>query len=136
MNSETMNMVITSVVVPVLVALVVLLQQYLSAKGEALRASVKDERLKKYIDIANDAVMTAVGAVGQTMVDGLKRAAADGILSEDEATQAFNAAKDASLAIMGTAGREAVKELYGDFDAWLIGKIEFYVGKTKSATFI
>lgn len=131
MDTETMNLVITSVVVPVLIALVALFVQWTNAKAIALKEQLHNEALNKYIDIADEAVCTAVGAVAQVMVDGLKAAAADGVLSSEEAKAAFDEAKNRALAIMGTLGREAVKELYGDFDAWLAGKIEFYVGARK-----
>lgn len=132
METETMNLIVTSVAIPIAVALTGLLVAFISAKAEALKQKMKDERLKKYIDIANEAVITAVGAVSQTMVAGLKKAAQDGILSDDEAKAAFTEAKNRALAIMGEAGKEAVTELYGDLNEWITGKIEFYVGLDKA----
>jgi len=131
MTTETFNIVITSIVVPVVIALTGLLVSYLTTKAEAIKQNMQDERLKKYIDIANEAVVTAVGAVSQTMVEGLKKAAADGVLSSEEAKAAFEEAKNRSLAIMGQAGKEAVTALYGDLNEWIASKIEYYVGATK-----
>jgi len=131
MSQENLNLVITGVVVPILTALAILLVNYINAKAEEVKAKMHNDEVKKYIDIANEAVCVAVGAVAQTMVDGLKKAAEDGVLSSEEASAAFNEAKAKSLAIMGVAGQEAVKELYADFDQWLAAKIEFYVGANK-----
>jgi len=123
---------LVTVIVAVLTGLSSIVGTFFFKKMEELKDKIDDDRLTKYIDIANEAVITAVGAVAQVMVDSLKAAAVDGVLSSDEAKAAFEEAKARSLAIMGLKGQKAVKELYGDFDAWLINKIDFYVGKRKS----
>lgn len=127
MNNETMNIVITSVVIPFLVALVALFMQFTSAKSAELKTRMHNEDVSKYVDIAEKAVIKAVGAVSQVLVDTLKGLAEDGQLTEEEKEQAFTEARNRALLIMGIAGKEAVKELYGDFDAWIDNTIQYYV---------
>lgn len=133
MNTETMNIIITSVVVPFLVALVALFMQFTSAKAAELKVRLHNEEVSKYVDIAEDAVITAVGAVSQVLVDSLKDMAVNGQLTEAQKEEAFTEAKNRALLIMGIAGKEAVKELYGSFDDWIANKIDFYVGQQKIA---
>lgn len=131
MDTETMNVVITSIIIPVLVALVALFVQYTAAKSAELKVKLHNEEVSKYVDIAEDAVVTAVGATAQVLVDALKDLADNGQLSESQKAQAFAEARNRALAIMGLAGREAVKELYGSFDDWIANKIDYYVGQLK-----
>lgn len=133
MDVETMNVVITSIIIPILVALVALFVQYASAKAAELKIKLHNEDVAKYVDIAEDAVVTAVGATAQVLVDALKDLAENGQLSETQKAQAFAEARNRALAIMGLAGREAVKELYGSFDDWIANKIDYYVGQLKIA---
>lgn len=131
MNDETMRILIVSVLVPFLVTFVALFQQYSSAKSAQLKVKMHNDEIAKYIDIAEDAVVTAVGAVNQVLVDSLKELAANGKLSEDEKTLAFLEARNRALLIMGVAGKAAVTELYGSFDQWMDSKIDYYVGIQK-----
>lgn len=133
MDVETMNVVITSIIIPVLVALVALFVQYTAAKAAEMKIKLHNEEVSKYVDIAEDAVVTAVGATAQVLVDTLKDLAENGQLSDSQQAQAFAEARNRSLAIMGIAGREAVKELYGSFDDWIANKIDYYVGQLKIA---
>lgn len=133
MDTDTMNVVITSIIIPVLVALVALFVQYTSAKAAGLKAQLHNEEVSKYVDIAEDAVVTAVGAVSQVLVDTLKSMSENGQLTEAQKAEAFAEARNRALAIMGIAGKEAVKELYGSFDDWINNKIDYYVGQLKIA---
>ena len=128
MDNETMNIVITSVVVPLVVALVGFIIPYINKLSEQVKARVNDEKLNKYIDIAEDAVETAVAATAQTFVDAIK--GTEGWTDEAK-KKAFEQAKMQALTVMGTAARLALKETYGDLDEWLNAKIEAYVNSYK-----
>lgn len=127
MNTETMNIIITSVLIPFLVALVALFVQFTSAKAAELKTRLHNEEISKYVTIAEDAVVTAVGAVSQVIVDTLKDMAVDGQLTDAEKEEAFTEARNRALLIMGIAGKAAVTELYGSFDSWIDNKIQYYV---------
>lgn len=129
MTNETLNTILASVVVPLIVAIVPFLCLYLNKKKEEIAASIKDKSLIKYLDIAEDAIETAVVSVTQTFVDTIK--GTEGWTPETQ-QKAFTQAKAQAILIMGTAARLAIKEAYGDFDTWLNGSIEFYVNQHKT----
>jgi hypothetical protein len=124
MNQETLNMIVASVVVPVLVALVPFVVALIKAGTDYIRQRNNDKNFEKYIDIAEDAVQTAVISVFQTFVSRIK--GTDGWTLEVQ-KMAFEEAKRKSVAIMGISTRDVLKEVYADFDVWLDNKIEFYV---------
>jgi hypothetical protein len=93
-----------------------------------LKAQIADESFHKYVDLAEDAVATAVISVHQTFVSTLK---ANGGWNEQSKALAFEMAKKKALAIMGDNARTVLQEAYGDIDAWLDDKIETVVSTTK-----
>ena len=129
MSSETMNIILTSVIVPVIVALVPFLIAYMNKKTDEVKAKINDARISKYINIAEDAVETAVVSVTQTFVDSIKGGEE---WTAETQKQAFEEAKLKAILIMGTAAREALKEAYGDMDSWISNKIEYYVNLRKA----
>ena len=132
MSQETMNTILTAVIVPLLVALVPFVAIYLNKLADEAKGRTKDQQLHKYIDIAEDAIESSVVAVTQTYVDAIK--GGEGWTKEAQ-QQAFTEAKKQALLIMGSAARLAIKEAYGDFDRWLESSIEYYVNKNKTTTF-
>lgn len=129
MSQETMNIIMTSVLVPVLVALTTLFVKYLNLKEEEIIDKIADARLKKYIKIAEDAVETAVVAVMQTYVDALKGTDA---WTPKAQKKAFKDAKIKAIIIMGTTAKEAIQVAYGDVNAWIDDSIQYYVNKNKN----
>lgn len=129
MTDELRNTILTSVIIPVIVALVPFLLNYLNKLSEEAKAKINDQRINKYIDIAEDAIVTAVIATNQTFVDSIK-----GTDNWDEEAQnkAFETAKNQAILIMGSAARQALKEVYGDLDAWIDSKIQAYVNEFKT----
>ena len=128
MSTETMNTIITAVVVPILVALVPFIVGYLNKLSEEIKTRIKDKNLAKYIDIAEDAIETSVIAIMQTYVDSIK--GTDQWTKEAQEI-AFGKAKIQAITIMGAAARCALKEVYGDLDTWINAKIQEYVKLNK-----
>lgn len=128
MSQETMNLIITMVVVPVLATLVPMAVSAINAYARRVKNEVTDQRLHKYIDIAEDAVETAVVSVYQTFVSTLKK---EGAWNEDTQKIAFEEAKNKALAIMGVTTKAVLEEVYADFDSWINNKIEFYVSASR-----
>jgi len=124
MNPETLNLITNGVLIPIVIALVPLLTAAIAAGAAYLRSLLKDQRKAKYIDIAEDAVQTAVISTYQTLVSTIK--GTDGWTDKTKQL-AFDEAKRKAIAIMGNAALRTLEELYGDVDAWLDNKIEFYV---------
>lgn len=128
MSNETLNIIIAAIIVPTLAALVPLLIAFINSKTNELKQKAKNEKLNKYIDIANDAVKTSVVSVYQTFVDALKK---EGTFDEQAQKVAFTEAKNKAIVIMGDAAREALSSIYGDLDVWIDNKIEYYVKQNK-----
>lgn len=124
MNQEMINMIATSVIVPVVVALVPFLVSLINAGANYIRQRNHDKNLEKYIYIAEDAIQTAVISTFQTFVSRMKGTES---WTADVQKLAFEEARRKAIAIMGSAVRTAIQEVYDDFDAWLDNKIEFYV---------
>lgn len=128
MSDEMRNTILTSVIVPVLIALVPFLVNYINKLSEQVKGKINDAKIEKYIIIAEDAIETAVVATAQTFVDAIK--GTDGWTDEAK-KKAFEQAKNQAILIMGSAARLALKEVYGDIDTWIDSKIEAYVNSYK-----
>lgn len=131
MSAETINILVVSVLVPLLVAFVAVFQQYAASKSSELKTKLHNAEIEKYIKTAEDAVATAVGAVNQKLVDDYKEFSNNGKLTDEQQKQVFTEAKHRAMLIMGVAGKAAVTELYGSFDDWIDNKIDYYVGLSK-----
>ncbi len=121
MRNDVAGIIVNTLLIP----LIPTLSAFIIALVKAKMADIKQN---KYIDIAKDAVCTAVAAVAQTYVDEMKKAEA---FDKDAMASALNLAKHKALAIMGTKAQEIVKNIYGDLDSWLENKIEYYVKLSK-----
>lgn len=124
MNNETLNIIITSVVVPVLVALTGIFVKYLNGLAENIKSKTSNEVTYQYIDLAESAISSSVVAVMQIFVETLKK---NGTWNEDTQKEAFGMAKDRALAIMGTATKEVLNLVVDDVEQWIDTKIEQYV---------
>jgi predicted PurR-regulated permease PerM len=124
MDQETLNTLVAVVIVPVLAAVVPMVVAAINVYAKKLKNEITDQRLHKYVDIAEDAVETAVVSVYQTFVNTLKT---QGDWNAETQKVAFDAAKNKALAIMGVTTKAVLEEVYDDFDAWIENKIEFYV---------
>lgn len=130
MSVETMNLIVATVVVPLLGAITTFIIAWINAKTTQIKQKTSSDRLKDYLDIAEKAVASAVTAVSQTYVDTLKKGDAFTIENQKEA---FKMARTKALAIMGAEALTALKaELKSaEFDIWIDTKIEEYVKLSK-----
>ena len=128
MTSETLNVVITAIVVPVLAVLVPLLIAFITTKTKEIKDKINDAKVSKYIDIAEDAVQTAVIMTYQTFVAAIK--GTDGWTPAVQ-EEAFQRAKLDALALMGTTTREMLATVYADLDVWIASKIQVYISVNK-----
>lgn len=117
-TSEILNLVIpsllTAVIIPLIIGLGNAIKNYVKAKTNSAK-------MEKYIDMANDAIITAVAEIMQTFVTTLKN---NGEWNAENAKKAFGLAKFKAIEIMGAEIKTAIPEIVGDFDAWLTAKIE------------
>lgn len=122
--NETMQQILNASV-PVLCLLITAAGAYLVAlirrETAQIQQQIDNETASKYMDMACDAVDQVVTSIAQTFVDTLK---AEDAFTKEKQLEAFNTAKDTVLNILGETAVAALREIYGDFDAWLDTKIE------------
>jgi hypothetical protein len=128
MYSEFVNMILTGILIPIIPTLTGFGLAYLNKKKNELEARIDNDNLKKYIDIAEDAVESSVTSVAQVFVDAAKK---DGKWTAQTKAEAFETSKQKAILIMGDSARKALSTAYGDFDMWLDSSIEYYVSQRK-----
>lgn len=87
-----------------------------------------DATVRKYVDLASDAVTKAVQTTFQTYVDALK---AQGKFDKEAQLTALQKAKDTATALITDEAKRVIAEAYGDFDKWLASTIETLVREDK-----
>ena len=123
--NETMTQIINAAT-PILCLLITAGGAYLVALLKRQTAQIEkdldNETATKYMNMAVDAVAQAVAYTAQTFADSLK---AEGKFTKEKQLEAFEKSKNKTLEILGDTTVAALREIYGDFDAWL---------ETKAAT--
>ena len=72
MDQETLNTLMSMVILPLLLALSGFAVAWLRKKTQEITANINDATVRKYVDLASDAVTKAVQTTFQTYVDTLK----------------------------------------------------------------
>ena len=129
MSPELLNTIMTAVVLPLLVAVSGYVIAYLRKKAREVSGNIEDKTIRTYVQEANDIVIQAVDTLFQTYVNELK---SKGQFDKQAQLEAFNRAKDISLALMSTEAKEVLIQLYGDLDLWIKTKIEQAVKRDKN----
>lgn len=130
MSNDTLNIILTAVIVPVLLALTGYIVDLLKKKSKNLQAATKSKELQGYISMAENAIVNSVNAVSQTYVEALKK---DGTFDAEAQGIAFTKAKFKVMAILSDSAKEALTEAFKDLDTWLSVEIESSVWNLKTA---
>ena len=132
--NETMTQIINAAT-PILCLLITAGGAYLVAllkrQAAQIEKDLDNETATKYMNMAVDAVAQAVAYTAQTFADSLK---AEGKFTKEKQLEAFEKSKNKTLEILGDTTVAALREIYGDFDAWLETKIEQVCRETKAAS--
>lgn len=100
-------------------------------------AAMKNQYLAGVLERLDDAVETAVREASQTLVDDMRKAAADGTISKDEAREARDHALGKLKAYMGPKGVAELGRVMAldasGIDSYLAGKVEAKVHALKGA---
>lgn len=112
--NEIVSLLLNAAIIPFVAWAVSAFTAYLKDKAD-------NDRLNKYFDLANDAVVTAVSETMQTFVSEMKKS---GEWNKDAAVRALGMAKLRAQEIMGAVAYMMLAEIVGDVDAWLTSKIE------------
>lgn len=117
-TSEILNLVIptllTAVIIPLLIGIGNKVKDFYETKTNSAK-------MDKYIDQANDAIITAVAETMQTFVTTMKNS---GQWNEENAMKALELAKYKAIELIGADALNALPEVVGDLQAWLVAKIE------------
>lgn len=128
MDQEMLNTLMTMVVLPLLLALSGFTVAWLRKKTQEITANIDDATVRKYVELASDAVTKAVQTTFQTYVDTLK---AHGKFDKNAQIAALQKAKDSATALITDEAKAVITEAYGDFDKWLASAIETLVREDK-----
>ena len=128
MDQETLNTLMSMVILPLLLALSGFAVAWLRKKTQEITANINDATVRKYVDLASDAVTKAVQTTFQTYVDTLK---AQGKFDKEAQLTALQKAKDTATALITDEAKRVIAEAYGDFDKWLASTIENLVREDK-----
>ena len=128
MSNEVMNLIETLVLAPLVIAISSFLIALIRQQTAKIVEKVKDDKVKRLLEIAENVVSQAVATVSQTYVDGLKK---DGIFDTDAQKEAFAMSKDKIYKLLTTDTLQAVQNNYGDVDEWIVTKIEETINKSK-----
>lgn len=117
-TTEILSIVITVVIIPLATWAITALTDYLKTKTE-------NAKLDKLLDMAQDAITTAVQEVMQTYVSSLKKS---GEWNEDTQKIALEMAKQKAIDLMGVAAYKALGTLFDSAERqmqeWMTAKIE------------
>lgn len=128
MDQETLNTLMSMVILPLLLALSGFAVAWLRKKTQEITANINDATVRKYVELASDAVTKAVQTTFQTYVDALK---AQGKFDKEAQLTALQKAKDTATALITDEAKRVIAEAYGDFDKWLASTIETLVREDK-----
>ena len=109
------------VIIPLLAALTTVAVKWLNAKANEIKAKTDNAVLKKYIDMLNETISTAVIAVNQTYVDSLKE---QDIFTEEAQQKAFNKVLETVKSSLTEDAVIYLNEAIGDLDSYIKNKIE------------
>ena len=130
MSDDTINIILTAVIVPVLLALTGYIIDLLKKKSKDLQAATKSKELQGYISMAENAITNSVSAISQTYVQLLKD---EGTFDAEAQKIAFTKAKFRVLGILSDSAKDALTEAFKDLDTYLDIGIESAVWGNKTA---
>ena len=117
-----------AVLYPVVSILAIFLINFIKQYSVKLQAQTEDDRIDKYIKLAEQLIVDTVKETNQTFVDIQK---ADGTFDKEAWVVAFNKTKGNVVGLLTVAEKEAIAQVYGDVDAWHNTKIEATVVDVK-----
>lgn len=100
------------------------IRKYLAEKTAALQTDAKLTQTDYYLKKGIELVDIVVKATNQSLVDGIKAAAADGKITNEEAQEIFNTTKNNVMASMTPQIKKSIEEVYGDINNFIQQQIE------------
>lgn len=128
MTVETIAMIFTTIIIPILGILSKFLIDFLKVKSQEIKNKTENEVAKNYIDMITNTITDCVIATNQTYVEALKK---QGKFDETAQKEAFKQTLNAVLAVLTEDAKAYIYEISGDVTAYLTSKIESSVNQNK-----
>lgn len=116
-------------IIPLLAILTKYITAWIEIKINEMTANKNDATFTKYMTLLQDTVISCVIATNQTYVETLK---AQGKFDAEAQKEALKKTYDAVMAILTEDAINYLKEVLGDFDAYVNTMIESQVNKQKT----
>lgn len=126
--NDTLNIIFSSVILPLLISLTIFIVQWLNAKKVEIMNKVENDIADKYIALLFETVSDCVSATTQTYVESLKK---QGKFDGEAQKIAFQMTFDAVMNTLTEEAKMYLTEIYGDLNAYLTTKIEAEVKAQK-----
>ena len=117
------------VVYPVLSIGGIYLTYLISVKIKELKQKTNDDNAKKYLDMLNETIASAVLATTQTYVEALKK---EGKFDLEAQKSAFSQTYDAVMKVLTDDARKYIVTIVSDLETYVTNKIEAQVKLTKT----
>lgn len=116
-------------IIPLLAILTKYITAWIEIKINEMTANKNDATFTKYMTLLQDTVISCVIATNQTYVETLK---AQGKFDAEAQKEALKKTYDAVMAILTEDAINYLKEVLGDFDAYVNTMIESQVNRQKT----
>ena len=126
---EVLNQIFQLCIIPLLVALTAFAVRWINAKSEEIKTQTDNELYQKYIEMLTKTITDCVIATNQTYVDALKNKNA---FDKEAQIEAFRITYESVLNILSEDAKEYLKQALGDFEGYVIQKIEAEVNANKT----
>lgn len=117
------------VIYPVLGVTGIYLTYLIKVKIDELKQKTKNDTAKKYLDMLNNTISSAVLATTQTYVEALKK---QGKFNEEAQKEAFKQTYEAVMKVLTAEAIKYVTESVGDLQTYVTNQIEAEVKLTKN----
>lgn len=118
---ELLKQIFELVVYPVLGIGGIYLTYLISVKIKELKQKTNDNTAKKYLDMLNDTITSAVLATTQTYVESLKK---QGEFNLEAQKVAFQQTYDAVMKVLTDDAKKYIVEVVGDLETYVTNRIE------------
>ena len=129
MQLELLQQFFQVCIIPLLGVLTAFAVKWINAKSEEIKTQTDNELYQKYIEILTKTITDCVIATNQTYVDTLKNKNA---FDKEAQQEAFRITYEAVLNILSEEAKEYLQSVMGDFNDYVIQKIEAEVAANKN----
>lgn len=125
---ELLNQIFQVAIIPLIGVLATFLISFIEKKKQEISNKIKNETIKKYLDMLDDTIIACVTATNQTYVEALKNKNAFDEAAQKEALQLTY---DAVMAVLTEEAQTYLTEVVGDLQSFVLTKIEAGVAIAK-----